>query len=60
MYPMLEMSGLEHYKFMSEINYIYNEQNPLNDHKVNMSKVNYYVNYANKKEKYDTYEKKYK
>jgi|TARA_R110000782_G_scaffold222473_1_gene309485 glycosyltransferase involved in cell wall biosynthesis len=53
MYPMLEMSGEEHYKFMDEINYIYNEQNPLNDHKVNMGKVNYYVNYAKKIKKYD-------
>ena len=53
MYPMLEMSGEEHYKFMDEINYIYNEQNPLNDHKVNMGKVNYYVNYVKKIKKYD-------
>jgi glycosyltransferase involved in cell wall biosynthesis len=53
MYPMLEMSGREHYLFMPEINYIYNEQNPLNDHKVNMSKVNFYVGYARKKQKYD-------
>lgn len=40
MFPMLEMAGKEHYKFMTEINYIYNEANPLNDHKVNMSNVN--------------------
>jgi glycosyltransferase involved in cell wall biosynthesis len=40
MYPMLEMSGDEHYKFLPEINYVYNEQNPLNDHKVNMDSVN--------------------
>ena len=53
MYPMLEMSGEAHYKFMNEINYIYNEQNPLNDHKVNMSKVNYYVGYAKNKKKYN-------
>jgi hypothetical protein len=33
------MSGIEHYRFMSEINYIYNESNPLNDHKVNLPKV---------------------
>ena len=52
MYPMLEMSGIEHYKFMSEINYIYNEQNPLNDHKINMNKVNYYNNYVKNKNKY--------
>jgi glycosyltransferase involved in cell wall biosynthesis len=40
MYPMLEMSGNEHYKFMEDINYVYNEQNPLNDHKVDLTLVN--------------------
>lgn len=39
MYPMLEMAGEEHYKFMTDINYVYNEETPLNDHKVNMSLV---------------------
>lgn len=39
MFPMLEMSGEEHYRFLPEINYIYNELNPLNDHKVNLPKV---------------------
>lgn len=39
MFPMFEMSGKEHYRFLNTINYIYNESNPLNDHKVNMSKV---------------------
>lgn len=39
MFPMFEMSGKEHYRFLSDINYIYNESNPLNDHKVNMPKV---------------------
>jgi glycosyltransferase involved in cell wall biosynthesis len=39
MYPMAEMSGIEHYRFMNDINYIYNESNPLNDHKVNLPKV---------------------
>jgi glycosyltransferase involved in cell wall biosynthesis len=40
MYPMIEMSGEEHYVFMEDINYIYNEQNPINDHKVDLSLVN--------------------
>ena len=53
MYPMLEMSGENHYKFMNEINYIYNEQNPLNDHKINREKVSFFVNYAKNKNKYD-------
>jgi len=39
MYPMVEMSGTNHFKFMRDILYIYNETNPLNDHKVNMEKV---------------------
>ena len=52
MFPMLEMSGPEHYKFMSDINYVYNEQNPLNDHKVNMSAVNKIVSQLRNKPKY--------
>ncbi len=40
MYPMIEMAGEEHYVFMEDINYIYNEQNPINDHKVDLSLVN--------------------
>jgi glycosyltransferase involved in cell wall biosynthesis len=44
MYPMIEMSGAEHYRFMTEINYVYNEENPLNDHKVNMSSVSVITN----------------
>jgi len=40
MFPMLEMATDEHYRFIEETTYIYNGDNPLNDHKVNMSKVN--------------------
>ena len=39
MYPMLEMSGEEHYVFMPEVNYVYNGENPLNEHKLDMSMV---------------------
>lgn len=35
MYPCLELSG-EHSKFISEILYMYNLENPINDHKVNV------------------------
>jgi glycosyltransferase involved in cell wall biosynthesis len=52
MFPMLEMSGSGHYRFMKEINYIYNEGNPINDHKVDIKSV---INVAQKirnKEKY--------
>jgi glycosyltransferase involved in cell wall biosynthesis len=33
MFPMVEMATHQHTKFMPEVNYIYNEANPLNDHK---------------------------
>ncbi len=39
MLPMLEMSGPQHYRFMPDINYVYNEENPINDHKVNLQRV---------------------
>ena len=53
MFPMLEMSGPEHYKFMPEINYVYNESNPLNDHKVDLILVGEIANKIRKKEKYN-------
>jgi glycosyltransferase involved in cell wall biosynthesis len=52
MYPMIEMSGYEHYRFMPEINYIYNEENPINDHKVNVGKVSKAVSILTNKPKY--------
>lgn len=52
MYPMLEMSGEEHYHFMSDINYVYNNDNPINEHKVNMSMVNSFTARLKAKEKY--------
>jgi glycosyltransferase involved in cell wall biosynthesis len=53
MYPMIEMAGEEHYKFMREINYIYNEENPLNDHKLNNDKVSIIVNTIKSKRKFE-------
>jgi glycosyltransferase involved in cell wall biosynthesis len=53
MFPMLEMSGLEHYKFMPEINYVYNGGNPLNDHKVDIILVGEIADKIRKKEKYN-------
>ncbi|MAP55892.1 MAG: hypothetical protein CL605_13415 [Altibacter sp.] len=38
MLPMLEMAGDHRVKFMREILYVYNEENPINDHKVDISK----------------------
>ena len=40
MFPMLEMAGEDRYHFMTDINYIYNEENPINDHKVDLTLVN--------------------
>mgnify|MGYP006935490438 CR=1 FL=1 len=53
MFPMLEMSGEEHYKFLPEINYVYNETNPLNDHKINMANVTYVCNKIRNMKPYD-------
>lgn len=53
MYPMLEMSGEEHYKFMTDINYVYNDTNPLNDHKIDLSLVNHIANKIRSMKKYD-------
>ena len=53
MFPMLEMSGENHFKYISETLYIYNESNPLNDHKVNMPKVSSTVNIIRNKSEYD-------
>jgi glycosyltransferase involved in cell wall biosynthesis len=39
MFPMVEMSGIEHYRFMYDVNYVYNEENPLNDHKLHLWRV---------------------
>jgi len=39
MFPMLEISGEEHYRFMTDINYVYNAENPINEHKVDMTMV---------------------
>lgn len=52
MFPMLEMSGEEHYRFMPEVNYVYNESNPLNDHKVDFNLVLKVANEIRNKEKY--------
>jgi len=53
MYPMLEMSGEEHYTFMQEINYVYNESNPINDHKVDLRLVNDIATKIRNKTKYN-------
>ena len=52
MFPMLEMSGENHFKYIPDVLYIYNESNPLNDHKVNMGKVSSTVNIIRNKPNY--------
>jgi glycosyltransferase involved in cell wall biosynthesis len=53
MFPMLEMSGENHFKYIPDVLYIYNESNPLNDHKVNMGKVSSTVNIIRNKIPYN-------
>jgi glycosyltransferase involved in cell wall biosynthesis len=53
MLPMLEMAGPEHYKYLPEVNLVYNDLNPINDHKVNMELVTKVANEIRNKEKYN-------
>lgn len=50
MWDMLEMAGPEHYKFMSDINYVYNDGNPFNEHKQYMPYINNVQQFARTKE----------
>lgn len=56
MFPMVEMSGIEHYRFMHDVNYVYNEENPLNDHKLHLWRVQQVNNIIRN---YKPYEKLY-
>ena len=53
MFPMFEMSGEKHYRHIPNTTYVYNENNPLNDHKVNMPMVNSIVNIIRNKTPYN-------
>jgi glycosyltransferase involved in cell wall biosynthesis len=53
MLPMLEMAGPEHYKYLPDVNLIYNNLNPINDHKVNMDLVNKVAYEIRNKPKYE-------
>jgi hypothetical protein len=44
MWPMLEMSGLDHFRFIEDVLYVYNETNPLNEHKVSLPLVRHIHN----------------
>ena len=52
MLPMIEMATRNHIKFISEINYVYNNQNPLNDNKLSLEDQNLFANYARSKKPY--------
>jgi hypothetical protein len=52
MLPMLEMAGNDRICHMKDILYIYNESNPLNDHKVNLQKQLTFANISRSKSKY--------
>jgi glycosyltransferase involved in cell wall biosynthesis len=53
MYPMVEMSGEKHFKYITEVMYIYNESNPINDHKINLPKVYKTANIIRNKQPYE-------
>jgi glycosyltransferase involved in cell wall biosynthesis len=49
MWDMLEMAGPDHYKFMTEVNYVYNDGNPFNEHKQYMGYINTMNEFAKNK-----------
>lgn len=53
MLPMLEMAGPEHYKYLPDVNLVYNDLNPINDHKVNMELVNKIASEIRNKPRYN-------
>ena len=54
MLPMLEMAGDNRIYFNTDILYVYNEFNPINDHKVDAKKQFYLAAYARALQKYET------
>lgn len=53
MFPMLEMAGQDRYRFIEEINYVYNDSNPLNDYKVDRTLVDQIEIKIRQKTKYE-------
>lgn len=51
MYDMLEMAGPEHYRFIPDYHYIYNDNNPFNEHKQYMSKIQFMNDFVRSKPK---------
>ena len=52
MTPMYEMATERHTKFMEDINYIYNDDNPLNDHKRESNPQHQHADFARSKPPY--------
>lgn len=52
MFPMLEMSGDEHYEFITDNLYTYNAENPINEHKVDIGMVNNHATRIRAKQPY--------
>lgn len=57
MYPMLEMAGNDHAKFLESINYVYNYGNPLCDAHVHGQQQQAYEKLIRAKPTYELYEK---
>jgi glycosyltransferase involved in cell wall biosynthesis len=53
MYPMIEMSGSKHIKFITKVLYIYNDQNPICLFKVNPEESIKWADYFINKQPYD-------
>lgn len=53
MFPALEMAGPNKSKFISEVNYIYNVENTLNEHKLDLKDQNFYADYIRSLPKYN-------
>ncbi|MCX5921946.1 MAG: glycosyltransferase family A protein [Candidatus Dependentiae bacterium] len=56
MLPMVEMASEEHVGFMPEVLYIYNDDNPINDHRVDKTLQSTLDKFIRTKEKYDALE----
>jgi hypothetical protein len=54
MFPMLEMATDEHYRFIDETLYLYNGDNPINEHKVDIGMV---INHAERIRAKNPYQK---
>lgn len=53
MYPLIEMSGIDRIKFIDKVLYIYNDMNPINDSKKNVSLQSSLANEIKQKSEYD-------